>query len=190
MTSLLVAAGIGVVGVVPALAAGNSPAPAAFHHPDDDRDHDRWLSKRGDVRYVWFRVCDTDTVPAATTSGTTTDPLAPATGTVAPDAIAAAIEGANGETATDTTTVEPTPEATTADDDDDTEVYPTFVVVPLPKDEAKALRKMDDRPCFDLATGAPATTDPAATTTTDTTTDAATVTETPTVTPLDTGTTG
>ena len=58
------------------------------------------------------------------------------------------------------------------------------------KDEAKALRKRDDRPCYDLATGAPATTDPAATTTTDPTADTAAVTETTTAIPADTGGTG
>ena len=55
VTSALVASGIGLVGVVPALAS-NSPAPAAFHPDDDDRDggghHDRWFRDRGDVRYV------------------------------------------------------------------------------------------------------------------------------------------
>lgn len=199
VTSLLVASGIGVVGVVPALAAGDSPRPAAFHS-DDDRDRDRWFHTRGDVRYVWFRVCDTD----STTTTTTTGIPDATTETVAPDAIAAAVEGASTETATatdtttvtDTTTTEPTPATTTAEDEDDGEVYPTFIVAPLPKDEAKALRKLDDRPCFDLTTGAPATTDTTdttdtmATSTPETPTDAATVTETPTATPLDTTGTG
>ena len=50
LTSLLVASGIGVVGVVPALAAnGNSSAPAAFQS-DQDRDrgrgHDRVFRDR------------------------------------------------------------------------------------------------------------------------------------------------
>jgi hypothetical protein len=216
VTSLLVASGVTVVGVVPALAAGDSPTSVA-HRSDDDRDrgrdHDRWFSARGDVRYVWFRVCDTDaTTTTTTTPETTTETPVPdtTTETVAPDAIAAAVEGAStetatstdtvtGETTTDTTTTEPTPDTTTADDEADDEgdgkVYPTFIVVPLPKDEAKALRKLDDRPCYDLATGAPATTDPTTTattetTTTETTTDAATVVETPTATPADTGSTG
>ena len=196
VTSLLVASGISVVGVVPALAAGDSPRPAAFH-PDDDRDHgrdhDRWFNTRGDVRYVWFRVCDTDSTATATTTTGIPDTT---TETVAPDAIAAAVEGASTETATatdtttvtDTTTTEPTPATTTAEDEDDGEVYPTFVVVPLPKDEAKALRKLDDRPCFDLTTRAPATSDTTTTATTESTTDAATITETPVETPLDTST--
>ena len=198
VTSLLVASGIGAVGVVPALAAGGSPAPAAFHSDDDrdrGRDHDRWFRDRGDVRYVWFRVCDTD--GATTTSGTTNEAIVPETTaeTVAPDAIAAAVEGATTETATagdtatatDTATSETTTGTTTTEnatvDDPDAEVYPTFIAVPLPKDEAKALRKLDDRPCYDLATGAPATTD----TTTTTTTDPATITETTTATPANTG---
>ena len=218
VTSLLVASGIGAVGAAPALAAGDSPRPAALHSDDDHgrgRDHDRWFSDRGDVRYVWFRVCDTDetTTSARTTSGTTSDTPIPdtTTETVAPDAIAAAVEGASTETATatdtrtatdaaasetttDTTTTEPTPEPATADDAADAKVYPTFIVVPLPKDEAKTLRKLDDRPCYDLTTRASATTD---TTTTDTTTaptdtpaDVATVTETTTATPANTAGTG
>ena len=65
LTSLLVASGIGVVGVVPALAANKPPVPVAFesHHDLDHLDHlvrkhDRLFHDRGDVRYVWFRVCD------------------------------------------------------------------------------------------------------------------------------------
>jgi hypothetical protein len=125
---------------------------------------------------------------------------------VAPDAIAAAVDGATTETATagdtatatdtatsetvtGTTTTEPTTENATADDPD-AEVYPTFIVVPLPKKEAKALRKLDDRPCYDLTTGALATTDTTTTTTTDTATDQATVTETTTATPVNTENTG
>ena len=58
----------------------------------------------------------------------------------------------------------------------------------MPKDEAASLRKLDDRPCYDLTTGAPRTT---ATTTTAATTDAAvTDTATTTTTPAPTGTTG
>ena len=191
VTSLLVASGIGAVGAAPALAAGDSPRPAALHSDDDHgrgRDHDRWFSDRGDVRYVWFRVCDgatTSTSTATTTAAETT------TETVATDALAAAVEGAAAETATTTLTSETTTsETTTTDDDPDAEEYPTFVVVPMPKDEAAALRKLDDRPCYDLTTGAPRTT--ATTTTADTTTDTATATETPTTTttPAPTGTTG
>ncbi|HEX5812428.1 MAG TPA: hypothetical protein VFY38_10020, partial [Pseudonocardia sp.] len=70
-----------------------------------------------------------------------------------------------------------------ADADADAEEYPTFVVVPMPKDEAAALRKLDDRPCYDLTAGAPRTTD---TTSTDTTTTDTTTT----TTPAPTGTTG
>jgi hypothetical protein len=194
--SLLVATGVGVVGVVPALAADRSPAPAAVtsdHDRDRGRGHDRWFRDRGDVRYVWFRVCDgatTSTSTATTTAAETT------TETVATDALAAAVEGAAAETATTTLTSETTTsetttsETTTTDDDPDAEEYPTFVVVPMPKDEAAALRKLDDRPCYDLTTGAPRTT--ATTTTADTTTDTATATETPTTTttPAPTGTTG
>jgi hypothetical protein len=194
--SLLVAAGVGVVGVVPALAADRSPAPAAVkadHDPDRGRGHDRWFRDRGDVRYVWFRVCDGT---AATTSTTTTTTATETTATAATDALAAAVEGAAAETATatdtvtDTTTTETTTGTTTADDDPDAEEYPTFVVVPMPKDEAAALRKLDDRPCYDLTIGAPQTTD---TTTTGTTTDSAvpdTTTTTTTTTPAPTGTTG
>jgi len=159
--SLLVASGVGVVGVVPALAADRSPAPAAVtsdHDRDRGRGHDRWFRDRGDVRYVWFRVCDgatTSTSTATTTAAETT------TETVATDALAAAVEGAAAETATTTLTSETTTsetttsETTTTDDDPDAEEYPTFVVVPMPKDEAAALRKLDDRPCYDLTTGAP-----------------------------------
>ena len=165
--SLLVATGVGVVGVVPALAADRSPAPAAVtsdHDGDRGRGHDRWFRDRGDVRYVWFRVCD-GTATAAATTTTTTAPET-TTETVATDALAAAVEGASAETATTTdtatdTTTETTTGTTTADDDPDDEEYPTFVVVPMPKDEAAALRKLDDRP---------ATTSPPCTATTATTT--------------------
>ena len=174
--SLLVATGVGVVGVVPALAADRSPAPAAVtsdHDGDRGRGHDRWFRDRGDVRYVWFRVCD-GTATAAATS-TTTTAAETTTETVATDALAAAVEGAAAETATTTdtatdTTTGTTTGTTTADDDPDAEEYPTFVVVPMPKDEAASLRKLDDRPCYDLTTGAPRTT---ATTTSATTTDSA-----------------
>ncbi len=134
--SLLVASGVGVVGVVPALAADRSPAPAAAtsdHDRDRGRGHDRWFRDHGDVRYVWFRVCDGTT---GRTTSTTTAPET-TTETVATDALAAAVEGAAAETAT-TTTPRPTTTSgtTTADDDPDDEEYPTFVVVPMPKDEA------------------------------------------------------
>ena len=176
LTSLLVASGIGVVGVVPALAANsNSPAPAAFQS-DQDRDrgrgHDRVFRDRGDVRYVWYRVCDGTALGASTTTTTTTAPET-TTETVAQDALAAAVDGA---TDTTTTTTETTTATTTTADDSDDETYPTFVVVPLPKDEAKAVRKLDERPCYDLAAGAPKAT--ASTTTTDATTDATTTTTT------------
>ena len=177
LTSLLVASGIGVVGVVPALAAnGNSPAPAAFQS-DQDRDrgrgHDRVFRDRGDVRYVWYRVCDGTAIGATTT--TTTAPET-TTETVAQEALAAAVDGA--ATDTTTTTTETTTAATTTADDSDDEAYPTFVVVPLPKDEAKAVRKLDERPCYDMTTGAPRATasTTASTTTTDATTDATTTT--------------
>ena len=177
LTSLLVASGIGVVGVAPALAASDPPAPKAFERAHQHGAY-RWFRDRGDVRYVWFRVCDT-TATGATTEPTPTTTTAPATtGTVAPDALAAAVEGAAVEgaaveTATDpatTTDAPPTGTTTTtttpaAEDAPDAEAYPTFIVVPLPKDEAKALRKLDERPCYDLTTGAPRGTD--ATTTTD-----------------------
>ena len=183
LTSLLVASGIGVVGVVPALAANDSsPAPAAFQS-DDDRDrgrgHDRVFRDRGDVRYVWYRVCEGTAIGATTT--TTTAPET-TTETVAQDALAAAVDGA--ATDTTTTTTETTTTATTssddASDDSDDEAYPTFVVVPLPKDKAKAVRKLDERPCYDMTTGAPkaAESTTASTTTTDATTDATTTTET------------
>jgi hypothetical protein len=90
---------------------------------------------------------------------------------------------------TGTTTTEPTTENATADDPD-AKIYPTFIAVPLPKEEAKALRKLDDRPCYDLTTGAPATTATTTTTTTGTATDLATVTETTTATPVRTENTG
>ena len=176
LTSLLVACGIGVVGVVPALAASDPPAPKAFERGHQHGPY-RWFRDRGDVRYVWFRVCDTAATGATTEPlPTTTTAPAAATGTVAPDALAAAVEGAAVETATDpatTTDVLPTGTTTTttvpvAEDDPDAEAYPTFIVVPLPKDEAKALRKLDERPSYVLTTGAPRGTD--ATTTTDTTT--------------------
>lgn len=175
--SLLVATGVGVVGVVPALAADRSPAPAAVkagHDRDRGRGHDRWFRDRGDVRYVWFRVCDGIAATTSTTATTT------ATETAATDALAAAVEGAAAETATttdtatDTTTTETTTGTTTADDDPDAETYPTFVVVPMPKDEAATLRKLDDRPCYDLTAGAPRTTDTTSTDTTTTTTPAPT----------------
>jgi hypothetical protein len=203
LTSLLVASGIGVVGVVPALAANKPPVPVAFesHHDLDHLDHlvrkhDRLFRDRGDVRYVWFRVCDAAaTGAAAATTTTTVAPVPPTTQTVAPDAVAAAVEGAAAETATTTDTatatdvvaagttttevtptevtptdVTPTGTTTATEDDPDAEVYPTFIVVPLPKSEAKAIRKLDERPCYDLTTGAPQVTD---TTTTTPTTDAA-----------------
>ena len=102
LTSLLVASGIGVVGVVPALAANNnSPAPAAFQS-DDDRDrgrgHDRVFRDRGDVRYVWYRVCDGTAIGATTT--TTTAPET-TTETVAQEALAAAVDGAAADTTHD-----------------------------------------------------------------------------------------
>jgi hypothetical protein len=192
LTSLLVASGIGVVGVVPALAANDSsPAPAAFQS-DDDRDrgrgHDRVFRDRGDVRYVWYRVCD-ETAKGATTTTTTAPETT--TETVAQDALAAAVDGA--ATDTTTTTTETTTTATTssddASDDSDDEAYPTFVVVPLPKDKAKAVRKLDERPCYDMTTGAPkaAESTTASTTTTDATTDATTTTETTTTAPAGTG---
>jgi hypothetical protein len=186
LTSLLVASGIGVVGVVPALAENKAPVPAAFaadHDRGDDRGHERWFRNRGDVRYVWFRVCEGTTAgatPATTTTTTTT--TEPTTETVAPDAVAAAVEGAAADTATTTdtsTTTDTVPTDTTTtdttpaeEDDPDAEAYPTFVVVPLPKDEAKAVRKLDERPCYDMTTGAPkaAASTTAATTTTDATT--------------------
>ena len=183
--SLLVAAGVGVVGVVPALAADRSPAPAAVTSDHDrGRGHDRWFRDRGDVRYVWFRVCDGTTTTSTTTAITTATETT--TETVATDALAAAVEGAAAETATTTDTATDTTTATTtADDDPDAEEYPTFVVVPMPKDEAASLRKLDDRPCYDLTTGAPRTT--ATTTTADTTTDTATATTTA---PASSGVTG
>ena len=183
LTSLLVASGIGVVGVVPALAANDSsPAPAAFQS-DDDRDrgrgHDRVFRDRGDVRYVWYRVCDGTAI-----GGTTTTTTAPetTTETVAQEALAAAVDGAATGTTTETTT---TTTSTTTSDDADDEAYPTFVVVPLPKDEAKAVRKLDERPCYDMTTGAPkaAAATTASTTTTDATTDATTTTATTTTAP-------
>jgi hypothetical protein len=166
--SLLVATGIGVVGVVPALAADGSPAPAAVksdHDSERGRGHDRWFRDHGDVRYVWFRVCD-GTATTATTSTTTSTTTAPATTT---------------ETSSGTAT---------ADDDPDSGEYPTFVVVPLPKDEAASLRKLDERPCYDLTTGAPQTT--ATTTTAATTPETATATDTTTTTatPAAAGTSG
>jgi hypothetical protein len=184
--SLLVATGVGVVGVVPALAADRSPAPAAVtsdHDRDRGRGHDRWFRDHGDVRYVWFRVCDGTTTTSTTTAPETT------TETVATDALAAAVEGAAAETATTTdTATDTTTGTTTADDDPDAEEYPTFVVVPMPKDEAASLRKLDDRSCYDLTTGAPRTT---ATTTSAATTDSAVPdTATTTTTPAPTGTTG
>lgn len=177
LTSLLVASGIGVVGVVPALAANDSsPAPAAFQS-DQDRDrgrgHDRVFRDRGDVRYVWYRVCDGTAVGATTTTTTTPETT---TETVAQEALAAAVDGAATSTTTETTTTETT---TTSDDGDD-EAYPTFVVVPLPKDEAKAVRKLDERPCYDMTTGAPKAA--ASTTASTTTTDATTATTTTTTT--------
>jgi hypothetical protein len=182
LTSLLVASGIGVVGVVPALAANDSsPAPAAFQS-DQDRDrgrgHDRVFRDRGDVRYVWYRVCD-GTAIGATTTTTTPETT---TETVAQEALAAAVDGAATGTTTETTTT--TTSTTTSDDGDDDgddEAYPTFVVVPLPKDEAKAVRKLDERPCYDMTTGAPKAA--ASTTASTTTTDATTTTATPTTAP-------
>jgi hypothetical protein len=210
LTSLLVASGIGVVGVVPALAASKPPVPVAFesHHDLDHLDHlvrkhDRLFRDRRDVRYVWFRVCDaTGTGAAAATTTTTVAPVPPTTEAVAPDAIAAAVEGAAAETATTTDTatatdavptgttttgttttevtptdVTPTGTTTATEDAPDAKVYPTFIVVPLPKSEAKAIRKLDERPCYDLTTGAPQVTDtttPTTTTTTDTPTSDAT----------------
>ena len=90
-------------------------------------------------------------------------------------------------THTTTTTTEPT--TTTTSDDSDDEAYPTFVVVPLPKDEAKAVRKLDERPCYDMTTGAPKATasTTASTTTTDATTDATTTADTTTTAPAVTG---
>jgi hypothetical protein len=183
LTSLLVASGIGVVGVVPALAANDSsPAPAAFQS-DQDRDrgrgHDRVFRDRGDVRYVWYRVCDGTAIGATTTTTTTPETT---TETVAQEALAAAVDGAATGTTTETTTT--TTSTTTSDDGDDDgddEAYPTFVVVPLPEDEAKAVRKLDERPCYDMTTGAPKAA--ASTTASTTTTDATTTTATPTTAP-------
>jgi hypothetical protein len=195
LTSLLVVSGIGVVGVVPALAADDSPALAAFDSDHDrgrERGHERWFRDRGDLRYVWFRVCDTTATGATTSTTSATTAAATSTETVAPDAIAAAVEGAAVEgaavetaTTTDTGTTTETTSATTAvdEDDPDAEAYPTFVVVPLPKDEARAIRRLDERPCYDLTTRAPQTTTP---TTDAATTDTAPTTETTTATPADT----
>jgi hypothetical protein len=186
LTSLLVASGVGVVGVVPALAANDSsPAPAAFQS-DNDRDrgrgHDRVFRDREDIRYVWYRVCDRTAIGATTT--TTTSPET-TTETVAQDALAAAVDGAATGTTTETTTTETTTTSDDGDDDRDDdrddEAYPTFVVVPLPKDEAKAVRKLDERPCYDMTTGAPKAA--ASTTASTTTTDATTTTATPTTAP-------
>jgi hypothetical protein len=212
LTSLLVASGIGIVGVAPALAASGPAAPAALHsdHVKDRGwgNHNRLFRDRGDFRYVWFRVCDGTATGAATTTTTAPDPAAPVTGTttetVAPDALAAAVEGAAVDTATSTDAVPPvdtlttgtlttdtlppdtlttgttttgtttTAPATVAADAPDAKAYPIFVVVPIPKDETKAIYKMDKRPCYDLTTGAPQLTD-----TTTTTTDATTTTTTP-----------
>src|SRR5690349_7823937 len=100
LTSLLVASGVGLVGVVPAVAADRPPDPAVFDSGHDHGHHNRWFRNRGDVRYVWFRVCEGTAAGASTP---TTVP-APAVATVAPDAIAAAVEGAAVETATTTNT--------------------------------------------------------------------------------------
>jgi hypothetical protein len=188
LTSLLVASGVGIVGVVPALADNGSPTSAASDSGKDsslargvehglerglDRGHDRWFRNRGDVRYVWFRVCDT----TATTAATTTTTAAPTTTeTVDPAALAAAVDGAavDTTTTTDTTTTDTTtPTDTTTLDKGlvDAKAYPTFVVVPMSKDEATSVRKLDERPCYDLTTGAPQV---AATTTDDTTTETTT----------------
>ena len=164
--SLLVASGIGVVGV--RTGPGRRPFPRAGGRQGrprpTGRGHDHWFRDRGDVRYVWFRVCDATATTATTSTTTSTTTAAETTTeTVATDALAAAVEGAAAETATTTdtatdTTTETTAATTTADDDPDAEEYPTFVVVPMPKDEAASLRKLDDRPCYDLTTGAPRTT--------------------------------
>jgi hypothetical protein len=233
LPSLLVGSGVGVFGVAPALAAG-SPTTAALHS-DDDGDHDRGgddghrrvFRDRGDVRYMWFRVCDTAQSTAAASTGTTstgttsTTTLEP----VASDAVAAAVAGATttdtttgtvapgastsdttttttttpdtaatdtttpDAAATDTTTTpdtaatETTTDTTTTDEDDATKAYPTFIVIPMAKDEAKALDRSDRRECYDLTTraltSADTTSDAAAETTTATPTETATVTETP-----------
>ena len=58
----------------------------------------------------------------------------------------------------------------------------------MPKDEAATLRKLDDRPCYDLTAGSPRTTDTTTdTTTTGTTTDPAVPDTTTTTTPATTG---
>ncbi|MEK6437559.1 hypothetical protein [Pseudonocardia sp. T1-2H] len=206
LPSLLVGSGVGVFGVAPALAAG-SPTTAALH-ANDDGDHDRGddghrriFRDRGDVRYMWFRVCDTAPSTAAASTGTTstgttsTTTLEP----VAPDAVAAAVAGATttdtttgtvapgastSDTTTTTTTTTPdtaatetTTDTTTTDADDATKAYPTFIVIPMAKDEAKALDRSDRRECYDLTTRALTSAD--TTSDTETTTATPTVTETP-----------
>jgi hypothetical protein len=243
LPSLLVGSGVGVFGVAPALAAG-SPTTAALHS-NDDGDHDRGgddghrrvFRDRGDVRYMWFRVCDTaqstaastgttstgttstttlepvasDAVAAAvagatttdtttrtvapgastsdTTTTTTTTPDTAATDTTTPDAAATDTTTTPDTAATDTTTTpdtaatETTTDTTTTDEDDATKAYPTFIVIPMAKDEAKALDRSDRRECYDLTTraltSADTTSDAAAETTMATPTETATVTETP-----------
>ena len=212
VTSLLVASGVGLVGVAPAMAANHAPPQAAFgagHESDRDRWlHDHWFRDRGDFRYRWFRVCDGTAAGAGATTtttatGTTTDPEA-----VGQDALAAAVEGASVDTTTTTENATDTPtttgpattgttttDTTTVDGNTpDSKAYPAFIVVPMPKDEAIALQKLDERPCFDLATGAPRTADTTTTnatpTTTTTTTDVPPAVETTTTTPVATGTGG
>jgi hypothetical protein len=218
LPSLLVGSGVGVFGVAPALAAG-SPTTAALHS-NDDGDHDRGgddghrrvFRDRGDVRYMWFRVCDTAQSTAASTGTTSTGTTSTTTlEPVASDAVAAAVAGAtttdttttttttSDTAATDTTTpdaaatdttttpdtaaTETTTDTTTTDEDDATKAYPTFIVIPMAKDEAKALDRSDRRECYDLTTraltSADTTSDAAAETTTATPTETATVTETP-----------
>jgi hypothetical protein len=161
----------------------------------------------------------TATTPTDTTT-TTTPPAGTTTDTVAPDALAAALAGGTADvtagtdtTTTGTTTTDPTVTGTTTTTDPATtdpittgattagatngstaKKYPTFIAVPLPRDEAKNIRNKDERPCYDLTTGAPAVTDTTTsdttTTTTGTTTDPTTTTTATTETPAPVGTTG
>jgi hypothetical protein len=177
LASAVVGTGVGLFGLAPAAADGVVPA---AHRTDDDPrpDHHRFFHDRDDVKYVWFRLCDTTatttTIAAPTTTTTTTAPVAEAT-----DAVQAAVDGAQElTTPTDTTTTtEPTTGTTTEDADDDgpdLSEYPTFVAVPMARDEARELTREERRSCYDPTTRALATT----TTTEPTTTTVAPVPET------------
>jgi len=166
-TAALVASGVTVVGVVPALADDDDDRVAGVRVENRDRDRDRddrFRGRKGDVRYVWFRICDTDDDGSTTSTATAT---VESVDTLADDSVAAAVAGATDaltstgqdgsttdvttgatsteETAGATSSVDETIEATsgtetsTADPAAEAD-YPAFVTIPLARDRARTLK--------------------------------------------------